>query len=320
MLTGCWDRHDCPCSIAPSVVSLSPSSLWALTGTSRTKTTEAKDCAPSQPLQAVGRPLSFHCAWSSTRVTAQVFSLEQLLQHKQIPQADQGCSKYFSSFLDSSTSGVFLGHEGVLQALQRMRKRMRMRNAMTQLKEIATIAPVERAAAMATVLQELAGPTAWSHAWDARAVIERAASTCWHWQGTKGTAVVLAVGWGWGQAGSRTVSPCQFGHSQLCPGLHHTTREAFSGFPLLRQGREDTGITVLPPAPGREKITVSMKGQAVRAPQVGLWGCQATPTPWFTRLCRSSKVATRSDAVLGTFPSPFSSPGSTPHPPRGPPS
>lgn len=138
---------------------------------------------------------------------------------------------------------------------------MRMRNAMTQLKEIATIAPVERAAAMATVPQELAGPTAWSHTWDARAVLERAASTCWHWQGTKGMAVVLAVGWG--QASSRTVSPCQFSHSQLRPGLHHTTREAFSGFPLLQHGSEDTGITVLPPAPGREKVTVSMKGQAV---------------------------------------------------------
>lgn len=30
LLTGCWDRHDCPWSISPSVVSLSPSSLWAL--------------------------------------------------------------------------------------------------------------------------------------------------------------------------------------------------------------------------------------------------------------------------------------------------
>lgn len=97
-------------------------------------------------------------------------------------QADQGCSRYFSSFLDSSTSeaGVFLGHEGVLQALQRMRKRMRMSNAMTQLKEIATIAPVERAAAMATVPQEAVGPTARSHTWDAGAAIERAACTCWH--------------------------------------------------------------------------------------------------------------------------------------------
>lgn len=80
--------------------------------------------------------------------------------------------------------------------MQRMRKRMRMSNAMTQLKEIATIAPVERAAAMATAPQESAGPTARSHAWDARAATERAASTCWHWQGTRGTAVVLVVGWG----------------------------------------------------------------------------------------------------------------------------
>lgn len=159
------------------------------------------------------------------------------------PQADQGCRRYFSSFFDSSTSeaGVFLGHEGVLQALQRMRKRMRMSNAMTQLKEIATIAPVERAAPMATVLQESARPTARSHAWDARAVIERAASTCWHWQRTKGTAEVLVVGWGWDQAGSKTVSPHQFGHSQLCPRLRHTTGKLLLSFPtsgsaVRRQG------------------------------------------------------------------------------------
>lgn len=45
VLSGHWDRHDCPCSISPSVVSLSPSSLWALAGTSHAKTTKTKDCA-----------------------------------------------------------------------------------------------------------------------------------------------------------------------------------------------------------------------------------------------------------------------------------
>lgn len=60
VLTGCWDRHDCPCSISPSVVSLSPSSLWALTGTSQTKTTEAKDCAPSHShCKQLGVPSAF---------------------------------------------------------------------------------------------------------------------------------------------------------------------------------------------------------------------------------------------------------------------
>lgn len=234
VLTGCWDRHDSPCSISPSVVSLSPSSLWAFAGTSHTETT--KDCAPCHsPGEQFGVPSAFivpgpplqsqhrHPVWHNSFGTAGYPS----------SQADQGCSRYFSSFLDSSTSeaGVFLGHEGVLQALQRMRKRMRMSNAMTQLKEIATIAPVERAAPMAAVPQESAGPTARSHAWDARAVMERAASTCRHRRGTKGTAVVLAVGWGWGQAGSRTVSPRQLGHSQLCPGLHHTTGKLSLGFP-----------------------------------------------------------------------------------------
>lgn len=231
MLTGCWDRRGCPCSISPSLVSLSPSSPWALAGASHTKTTKADDCAPHHGFfEQFGVPSAFivpgpalqsqhrHPDWHNSLGTP----------GNPRPQADQGCSRYFSSFLDSSTSeaGVFLGHEGVLQALQRMRKRMRMSKAMTQLKEIATIAPVERAAAMAAVPQE-SGPTARSHSWNVRAVIEPAASTCWHWQGTKGTA----VGWGRGQAGSRTVSPHRFRCSQLCPGLHHNTGKLSLGFP-----------------------------------------------------------------------------------------
>lgn len=59
VLTGCWDRHDCPC-ISPSVVSLSPSSLWALAGTSHTKTTKPKDCAPCHsPCKQLGVPSAF---------------------------------------------------------------------------------------------------------------------------------------------------------------------------------------------------------------------------------------------------------------------
>lgn len=208
VLTGCWDRHGCPCSISPSVVSLSPSSLWALTGTSHTKTTKAKDCAPyHRPCKQLGVPSAFivpgPALESQHRLPVWHSSSSTPARYPR-PQADQGCSRYFSSFLDSSTSeaGVFLGHEGVLQALQRMRKRMRMSSAMTQLKEIATMAPVERAAAMATVLRGWAGPTARSHARDAGAVMEHAASTCWHWQGTRGTAVVLR----WDGDGARSAA------------------------------------------------------------------------------------------------------------------
>lgn len=107
--------------------------------------------------------------------------------------------------------------------MQRMRKRMRMSNAMTQLKEIATTAPVERAAPIATVPWEKAGPAAQLHAWDASAAIECAAFTHWHWQGTKGTVGVLAVRWGWGQARQLDgVALSQFGRSQLCPELHRS--------------------------------------------------------------------------------------------------
>lgn len=211
-LAGRWGRQDYPHSTSPATVPPSPQSLRASAGTSHTKTTQAKGCAlchgsceqlgvpsaltlPHPPPQSQQR----HPRWRDSFSTARYPS----------SQAAQGCSRYFSSFLASSASeaGLFLGHEGVLQALQRMRKRMRMSNAMTQLKEIATTAPVERAAPIATVPWEEAGPTARPHAWDASAAIGRAASTHWHWQGTKGTAAALAAGQGWGQAGSRTVSP-----------------------------------------------------------------------------------------------------------------
>lgn len=236
VLTGHWDKYDCPCGVSPSVVSLSPSPLWALTGTSHTKTTKAKDCAPCHsPCKQLGVPSAFivpgpalklqhkHPVWHNSFGTAGYPS----------SQADQGCSRYFSSFLDSSTSeaGVFLGHEGVLQALQRMRKRIRMSNAMTQLKEIATIAPVERAAAMATVPQESVGPTARSHTWDAGAVIEHAASTCWHWQGTKGTVWC----WRWDGDGARlAVGQCQSVSSaahSCVPGCTTPQRSFLSGSP-----------------------------------------------------------------------------------------
>lgn len=197
---------------------------------------------------------------------------------------------------------------------------MRMSNAMMQLKEIATIAPVERAAAMATVLQESVGPTARSQAWDA--LSDRACSLyLLALAGDKGDRRGAGSGMEMGP-GQQQDSVTPSGHSQLCPGLHHTTTEAFSAFPFRRQGSEDTGITVLPPAPGREKVTVGMKGQAVRAPQDGLWGCQRTATKGSTELRWSSKAtaATRSGAVLGIFPAPFSSPSSAPHPLREPPS
>lgn len=99
----------------------------------------------------------------------------------------QGCRRYFSSFLASSASdaGLFLGHDGVLQALQRMWKRMRMSRAMMQLKEMATTAPVERAVPIAAAPREEAEPPA-----------RDAASARWHWRGTEETAAVLAAGGG----------------------------------------------------------------------------------------------------------------------------
>ena len=241
------------------------------------------------------------------------------------PQAAQGCSRYFSSFLASSTSeaGLFLGHEGVLQALQRMRKRMRMSNAMTQLKEIATTAPVERAAPIATVPLEKAGPAARPHTWDARAAIECAASTRRHWQGTKGTAAVLAVGWGWGEAGSRTASPRHGLAARSCvlgftAPLGRTDQSFLSTSPPLAPGG-----TFLPPAPGREKVTVTAgtRGQAARAPQGGLWGGQwaATPGPKGLRWGLEAAAVPRSAAVWRTFPAPHT-PAVPPRPLRGPPS
>lgn len=96
---------------------------------------------------------------------------------------------------------------------------MRMSNTITQLKEIATTAPVERAAPMAAVPQGKVEPTAQPHTWDTSAAIEHAASTCWHWQGTEGMAVVLVMEWSWGQAGSRTASPCHCLATRNCPGF-----------------------------------------------------------------------------------------------------
>lgn len=227
VLSGRCHRHDCPCSISHQL-SLYPHHHCGHSQERHTpKPQRQRTVLPiTAPVSSwVSPQLSLCLVQHSSRSTGIQSGNSFDTAGYPSPQADQGCSRYFSSFLDSSTSeaGVFLGHEGVLQALQRMRKRMRMSNTMTQLKEIATIAPVERVAAMATVPQESAGPTARSHAWNARAAMECAASTYWHWLGTKGMAMVLAVGLGWGQAGSRTVSPHQFGRSLLCPRLHHTT-------------------------------------------------------------------------------------------------
>ncbi|MEE6507973.1 hypothetical protein FKM82_017876 [Ascaphus truei] len=56
----------------------------------------------------------------------------------------QGCSKYFSSFFCSaSDEGLELGQDGVLQALHSMINKIRISSAMTQLKEMATTAPVD---------------------------------------------------------------------------------------------------------------------------------------------------------------------------------
>ncbi|KAG9462565.1 hypothetical protein GDO78_013855 [Eleutherodactylus coqui] len=58
---------------------------------------------------------------------------------------NQGCKRYFSSFpFSESGDGLELGQEGVWHALHRMRKRMRISNAITQLKEMATTAPVDK--------------------------------------------------------------------------------------------------------------------------------------------------------------------------------
>lgn len=184
VLTGHWEGQNYPHSISPAIVSLSPWSLWVSTETSHSTTWSVKGYAPHHTSEWLSVPSALitpspalqshhrHPGWRNSFGTARYPSL----------QASQGCSRYFSSFLDSSASeaGLFLGHEGVLQALQRMRKRMRMSSAMTQLKEIATIAPVERAAPIATVLREKAGPAARLHTWGTRAALECAASTHRH--------------------------------------------------------------------------------------------------------------------------------------------
>lgn len=242
-LAGRWDGQDYLHSTSPATVFPSPWSLWESAGTSHTTTTQAKGCAPHHgPCEQLSIPSALilpgpapqsqrrHPGWCDSFSTAGYPD----------PQAAQGCSRYFSSFFASSASeaGLFLGHEGVLQALQRMRKRMRMSNAMTQLKEIATTAPVERAAPIATVPQEKGGPAARPHAQDASAVIERAASTRQHWQGTKGMVAVLAMGWGWGQVGSGMASSR---HSLAA-------RSCFLGFTTLL-GRIDQSFASASPPP-----------------------------------------------------------------------
>lgn len=55
-----------------------------------------------------------------------------------------GCRRYFSSFLFSdSDEGLELGQEGVWQALHKMRNNIRISKAITQLKEMATTAPID---------------------------------------------------------------------------------------------------------------------------------------------------------------------------------
>lgn len=142
----------------------------------------------------------------------------------------QGCRRYFSSFLVSSASdaGLFLGHDGVLQALQRMWKRMRMSRAMMQLKEMATTAPVERAVPIAAAPRDEAEPPA-----------RDAASARWHWRGTEGTAAVLAAGGG-------TASPRRGPDSAGAASAARERRSGSSGGAAATRG-------LLCRAPGGEK-------------------------------------------------------------------
>lgn len=141
--------------------------------------------------------------------------------------------------------------------------------------------------------------------------------------GDKGDGRGAAVGRGWGQVGSRTVSPRHFGRSTLCPGLHHTTGKLSLSFPSSGRAVKTQGSLFClqhleerkSQSPWHERTgSVTSSGWA--------GGCQGTAAPGPTGLRWSSRpaAALRSDALWGTFPAPHSSPGSAPHPPHGPPS
>lgn len=132
----CFLSGHCPAPLTRAAPAPLFSTGWLLRGTRH------------RPLRAAPIPVRSTAGRAGERTSHGSFR-QALSPPAVLPTEAQGCSRYFSSFFVSSASGLLRGQEGVLQALHRIRKRMRISKAMTQLKEMATTAPVDSSEPMA---------------------------------------------------------------------------------------------------------------------------------------------------------------------------